>query len=89
MQNSIMELKQNYSVSVEDQIKFNELNAQLPFKTTTYITYDANNAINVVGEKVNPKEDGLVLEEPTGDVKAKFDALDERTLSGNNWDKKS
>lgn len=90
-----MELKQSYKVEAEDQRKFNELNSQLPFRTSTYILYNENNEINVMGEKVDPiteevdgveKETGL--NEPTGSVKAKFDTLDDRTLKGCNWDKK-
>lgn len=72
----------------EEQKAFNELNSILPFRTTTTINFDGSINTGVCAEKVE-WDSSICLGEPTGDAKTKADALDERTLSGNNWDTKT
>lgn len=70
-------------MSEEEQNAAIQVENGLGFKTSMHVSTDA---------KVNPfiskatMEDGTVkLSEPAS-VKAAYDAQDERTLSGNNWD---
>lgn len=75
----------NKQITWEEQKAVNEFNTVFPYKTSTTINFDGSINTGVAAERV-AYDSSVSLGTPTGAIKAKFDAIDERTIHGCNWD---